>query len=170
MALIAKTGYGQIEPNHLSAQRNGKIYGQLPALAGTAKLENASFVKYDLAAGFVNEAGAGKWKMVFNEIKLYDNKRQSVKDFAQLKVNYNDGVITPRVITVDEGDIFTTNLVDVLTTAAAAVGEILVPTGTTDGYAVLKETASPAETDEQYLVVKLTTMPDGQEALKVVKL
>jgi hypothetical protein len=24
-------GYGQLEPNHLSAQRTGQIYGQLPA-------------------------------------------------------------------------------------------------------------------------------------------
>ena len=30
MALMAKKGYGQLEPNHLSAQRNGQIYAQLP--------------------------------------------------------------------------------------------------------------------------------------------
>ena len=30
MTIIAKKGYGQLEPNHLSAQRNGQIYAQLP--------------------------------------------------------------------------------------------------------------------------------------------
>ena len=28
---MKRIGYGQVEPNHLSAQRNGKIYAQLPA-------------------------------------------------------------------------------------------------------------------------------------------
>ena len=30
MALLVKQGFGQLEPNHLSAQRNGQIYAQLP--------------------------------------------------------------------------------------------------------------------------------------------
>ena len=31
MALqIDRTGFGQVEPNHLSAQRTGQIYAQLP--------------------------------------------------------------------------------------------------------------------------------------------
>ena len=28
---MKRIGYGQVEPNHLSAQRNGQIYAQLPA-------------------------------------------------------------------------------------------------------------------------------------------
>ena len=30
MANMKRIGFGQVEPNHLSAQRNGKIYAQLP--------------------------------------------------------------------------------------------------------------------------------------------
>ena len=30
MAKIERIGYGQVEPNHLSAQRTGQIYAQLP--------------------------------------------------------------------------------------------------------------------------------------------
>ena len=30
-ATYVKYGYGQVEPNHLSAQRTGQIYAQLPA-------------------------------------------------------------------------------------------------------------------------------------------
>ena len=31
MAKITRIGYGQVEPNHLSAQRTSQIYAQLPA-------------------------------------------------------------------------------------------------------------------------------------------
>ena len=31
MANIKRIGYGQVEPNHLSAQRTAQIYAQLPA-------------------------------------------------------------------------------------------------------------------------------------------
>ena len=34
-------GYGQVEPNHLSARRTGQIYAQLPAAAAITKLENS---------------------------------------------------------------------------------------------------------------------------------
>ena len=30
-ATFVKYGYGQVEDNHLSAPRNGQVYGQLPA-------------------------------------------------------------------------------------------------------------------------------------------
>ena len=38
-ALYVERGYGQVEPNHLSAQRTGQIYAQLPAKAGIEVLE-----------------------------------------------------------------------------------------------------------------------------------
>ena len=31
MAQIKRIGFGQVEPNHLSAQKTGQIYAQLPA-------------------------------------------------------------------------------------------------------------------------------------------
>ena len=33
MALITREGYGQVEFNHVSSQRTGEIYAQLPALS-----------------------------------------------------------------------------------------------------------------------------------------
>ena len=39
MALLTKNGYGQVEPNHLSAQRTAQIYAQLPAKSEIAVLE-----------------------------------------------------------------------------------------------------------------------------------
>ena len=44
-------GYGQVEPNHLSAQRNGQIYAQLPANGEIEVLEQGQFVKYDYLNG-----------------------------------------------------------------------------------------------------------------------
>ena len=64
-------GYGQVEPNHLSAQKTGQIFAQLPAAADIDVLEQGQFVKYDYAKGVCNFDGAGEWMLVYNEIKLY---------------------------------------------------------------------------------------------------
>ena len=42
-------GYGQVEPNHLSAQRTAQVYAQLPANKNINVLEQGQFVKYDYA-------------------------------------------------------------------------------------------------------------------------
>ena len=44
-------GFGQVEPNHLSAQRTAQVYAQLPAAADIKVLEQGQFVKYDYATG-----------------------------------------------------------------------------------------------------------------------
>ena len=59
-ASFVKRGYGQVEPNHLSAQMTGQIYAQLPAAADIDILENGQFVKYDYAHKVVNFTGAGE--------------------------------------------------------------------------------------------------------------
>ena len=73
---ISRVGFGQVEPNHLSAQRTSQIYAQLPADDSIKILENGQFVKYDYAAGKVDFVGKGEWMMVFNEVKLYDDWRE----------------------------------------------------------------------------------------------
>lgn len=87
-------GYGQVEPNHLSARRNGQIYAQLPADPEIQVLENGQFVKYDYASGLVNFTGAGEWMLVFNEIKLY-REHQLDAEFAMIKDNYSARVYSP---------------------------------------------------------------------------
>ena len=77
-------GYRQVEPNHLSAPRDGRVYAQLPAAEDIEVLEQGTFVKYDYANGEVNFTGKGPWMMVFNEEKLYDERKQMLRDFAQL--------------------------------------------------------------------------------------
>lgn len=92
-------GYGQVEDNHLSAPRNGQVYGQLPAAASIDKLENGQFVKYDYAKGLCTlpgdqESGNGPIMMVFNEVKIYRD-RETDADFAMLKADYNARVYSP---------------------------------------------------------------------------
>lgn len=87
-------GYGQVEPNHLSAQRTAQIYAQLPADPAINVLEQGQFVKYDYAAGLVNFTGAGEWMLVYNETKLY-REHQLDCEFAMIKGNYQARVYSP---------------------------------------------------------------------------
>lgn len=104
-ASYVEFGYGQVEPNHLSAQRTGQIYAQLPAAPSINILEQGQFVKYDYAAsnsngvGLVDFTGAGEWMLVYNEIKLYrdhpDGSKQWDCEFAMLKDDYQARIYSP---------------------------------------------------------------------------
>ena len=110
-ASYVEFGYGQVEPNHLSAQRTGQIYAQLPADPGINILEQGQFVKYDYAAdvagqngvgngiGLVNFTGEGEWMLVYNEIKLYrdhpDGTKQWDCEFVMLKDDYQARIYSP---------------------------------------------------------------------------
>ena len=87
-------GYGQVEPNHLSAQRTGQIYAQLPANADIEVLENGQFAKYDYRNGEVNFEGEGEWMLVYNEVKVYRDLQRDC-DFAMVKGNYEARVYSP---------------------------------------------------------------------------
>ena len=93
-ASFVKRGYGQVEPNHLSAQMTGQIYAQLPAAADIEILENGQFVKYDYAHKVVNFTGAGEWMLVYNEVKVYRDFLGDA-DFAMIKDNYDARVYSP---------------------------------------------------------------------------
>lgn len=93
-AAYVERGYGQVEPNHLSAQRTGQIYAQLPVAAEIEILENGQFVKYDYEKEVVDFEGKGEWMLVFNEVKVY-REGQSNCDFAMLRDNYVARVYSP---------------------------------------------------------------------------
>ena len=166
MALLVKEGFGQLEPNHLSAQRNGQIYAQLPCESSMEVLQNAQFVKYDYAKGEVDFTGAGEWMLVYNEVKLYD-PRHSYKDFALQKKNCVGGEMVPRVMKTMVGDIFTTNLVDAKEKdTTLAVGDKLV-VGESTG--ILEYSAAPGA-GMVWQVAKVYTMADGQPAVKIQRI
>ena len=93
-ASYVEFGYGQVEPNHLSARKTGQIYAQLPAAADIEVLEQGQFVKYDYAKGLVNFEGAGEWMLVYNEIKVY-REHQWDCEFAMRKDDYQARVYSP---------------------------------------------------------------------------
>lgn len=156
-----KIKYGQVEPNHLSAQRTGQIYAQLPAADSISALENGQFVKYDYASGNVNfTAEDGEWMLVYNEVKLYD-ERLSYADFRLEKGV--DGKMYPRVFKTNVGDIYTTNMINAALTEVK-VGDLLTPAG--EG--ILNTAGEEAEMI--WKVVKVYTMADGKPAVKLQRI
>lgn len=93
-ASYVEYGYGQVEPNHLSAQRTAQIYAQLPAHKDIEVLEQGQFVKYDYAKGVVDFTGEGEWMLVYNEIKLY-REHQIDCEFAMRKDDYQARIYSP---------------------------------------------------------------------------
>lgn len=100
-ASYVEYGYGQVEPNHLSAQRTAQIYAQLPADSKIDVLEQGQFVKYDYASGLVNFTGKGEWMLVYNETKLY-RENQIDCEFAMRKDDYQARIYSPFGYGVDK--------------------------------------------------------------------
>lgn len=184
MAITMKRkGYGQVEPNHLSGIVTGQIYAQLPAhVKGTAQgsadsitqLEQGQFAKYDYAAGEVNFTGEGEFMLVYNEEKLYDERKQSHKDFVYKTEDFTDKALYPRLIRTYVGDIMTTNTIEVANTSdTAEVGTASLAVGdyleiSTTGF-LTKAKSKPA-TGIVWKVVKEYTMPDGQPGVKIQRI
>ena len=194
MAAFTRNGYGQVEPNQLSAQKTGQIYASLPLAADVSVLQNGEFMYYDYKTKTVTaDATVGEPMLVFNEIKLYEPFWQtSYKDFAMIRVgdNYvtsrpdgpivkNTGVapnpghteygyrmdgIAPRLLKTNIGDIYTTNMVKL--GEEYVEGDLLTPKkDSTSKTLVLEKTADT--TGMLWQVGKVYTMPDGQPGLKI---
>lgn len=187
-------GYGQVEPTHMSFQRSRQIYAQLPAADSIDQLENGEFVKYDYAKEEVNKTGKGEWMMVYNEIKLYDEREQMYKDYAMVKSAFTPGSTTikhnglgafagqmvPRVVKTNVGDIMITN------TLKSAAKDNYAATTTADeldtATKYLKVNAegflekceeSDIDTEDMVWQIdhkKTFTMPDGQPAVKIQRI
>ena len=190
MANIKRKGYGQVEPNHLSGIVTGQIYAQLPAITTTGsgssvtktpmvQLEQGQFAKYDYAAGEVNFAGEGEFMLVYNEEKLYDERKQSHKDFVYKAADFTDGKMFPRLIKTNIGDIFTTNMIGAANTtgseaevtigtdATLVVGSYVAPNASTG---ILTISANKPASGMAWKIVKVYTMPDGQPGVKIQRI
>lgn len=208
MADFKRVGYGQVEPNQLSAQKTGQIYASLPLDTDVDVLQNGEFMFYDYQSGTVSaddSTGVAEPMLVFNEIKLYEPFwRRSYKDFAMIRVGdnyvtsdlavngpvegkYGDGAetigvsanpahteypyrmdgIAPRLFKTNVGDIYTTNMVKVGTGIEYAVGDKLKPVKDTTSNTLVLEKDNTATTGMIWVVVKVYTMPDGQDGLKL---
>ena len=162
IATYVTDGYGQVEPNHLSAQRTAQIYAQLSAAEGITVLENGQFVKYDYPKNCVNFEGDGEWMLVYNEVKIYD-ERETYKDYAMTKESQVGGILTPRVFKTNVGDIYTTNFI---MDGAYVVGSKLQ----------INAQGVPALAEGEDLegmvwqVAKIYTLADNQKAVKLMRI
>ena len=193
MAFLRK-GYGQVEPNQLSAQKTGQIYASLALDKNVDVLQNGEFMYYDYVSNKVtatDSTGVAEPMLVYNEVKLYD-ERLSAKDFAMIRVGenyvtsdlYTDGYensntaaaiahadgyrmdgFAPRLFKTNIGDIMTTNMVK--TGVDYAVGNLLAPKASGKNTLVLETVENAANEVMVWAVVKVYTMPDGQAGLKL---
>jgi hypothetical protein len=168
---ISRKGFGQVEPNHLSAQQTGQIYAQLPVNNDIKIVEQGMFLKYDYANGEMNLTGEGEFMLVYSEEKLYDERKWHHKDFALKAEDFTDGKIYPRLFKVNIGDIYTTNTFGANTSDSAEVEGIELEAGdkvtvdTATGYLVAGTGAD--STVPTFEVAKVYTMPDGQPGVKL---
>ena len=172
---LKRIGFGQVEPNHLSAQGNRQIYAQLPCASDIEVLENGQFAKYDYANGEVNfDADSDlEYLLVLNEVKVYD-ERDTYKDFAMIKENYLNGEMYPRLFRTQVGDIYTTNCIGVANNDKRATvtynEEIGVGTDLTVNANGYLEIADSDAEGMIWRVVKVYTMPDGQDGVKIQRI
>lgn len=169
---IDRIGYSQVEPNHISGIVTGQILAQLPVdTENMGKvIENGRFAKYDYKTGKVNLTGDGEWMMIYNEEKLYSD-RKSHKDFAMRSEDFTEGEIVPRLVSILLGDIFTTN---------AFVGAAASDTAKTEGpsltvgdklYVAANGYLNSTQADGPvFQVVKEYTLADGQPAVKLMRI
>lgn len=173
---MKKVGYGQLEPNRLTAQTTKEIYAQLPADSALAVIENGMALIYDQVAQKVkapSAKGKGLVGLVYNEIILEDERYQQDSDYAMIakkETPYQVAVDAyPRIYALHVGDTFTTNTVKIEDTYKD--GTTLVPAGAkfvadTDGYWIQSAEITGAQVVAE--CVKDYTLPDGQRALKLV--
>lgn len=183
---FTRNGYGQVEPNQLSAQKTGQIYASLPLASDVDILQNGEFMYYDYKSGTVTADGVGEPMLVFNEVKLYEPFWQtSYKDFAMIRVG--DNYVTSRLATEGYGDgsettgvtsahsdwqagyrmdgiaprLFKTNVGDIFTTNMVETGDSI--TYTQGEVLKLKKVAKAADKTGNTLVLSKTGDIDALE-------
>lgn len=171
-------GYGQFEPNAFTAPRDGRIETQC-ALNATqftkvAPCENGMVVAVDSAAKEIKlyAASAGlPLGVVYSTEQLYDERHPGLKNFSSNSMDF-----LPRVGYLQVGDKFTTNTLsydDTTYATIAALKAALANYKTTAVYAEPHTDSSwklstTKPTAPVYAkVIEVTTMPDGQYALKL---
>lgn len=171
MATIKRKGFGQVEPNHISGNVDGSIYAQRPIDTGVMGeiIENGRFAKY--AVDKVTTVGDFPWLMIYNEVKLYDERENSLKDYAMKAVDFIGGELTPRLIEINVGDIFTTNTFKEANTDNKSEVKTAVELNVGGKVKILENgylDAGEADAGQpEFTVVKVYTMPDGQDAVKL---
>lgn len=163
---LAKEGYGQLELNFAAFRRNGAIEAQCKLAEGIDFIENGMLLAVNrktrtvgYPTGNADEAIA----LNYTTEHMYDEKEGGLKHF---KLDKN--TFLPRLGYIGVADKFTTNTVCYDDAAAIDTYQYGKPCKTAgyEGYIELTNTRSGAVVQ----VLGVTTMPDGQTAVKFVGL
>ena len=164
MALIklAKDGYGQLELNFAAFRRNGAIEAQCKMAEGIKYLENGMLLAVDRktrTVGYPTGTEGEHIALNYTTEHMYDEREKGLKYFKLDKDTF-----LPRLGYIGEADKFTTNTVcydDGAAIETYKYGKPCVEEGF-EGYIELTNTRSGAYVE----VLGVTTMPDGQKAVK----
>lgn len=159
---LAKTGYGQLELNFAAFRRNGAIEAQCKMADGIEYLENGMLLAVDRknrTVGYPTGAEGEVIALNYTTEHMYDERKQALKDFKLEKDTF-----LPRLGYIGTADKFTTNTVcydDAAEPKTYAYGKPCKEEGF-EGYIELTNTREGAYVE----VLEVTTMPDGQTAIK----
>lgn len=164
MALVKleKDGYGQLELNFAAFRRNGAIEAQCKIADGIDYLENGMLLAVDRATRTVGYPKGEEGEIIalnYTTEHMYDEREEGLKHF---KLDKN--TFLPRLGYIGVADKFTTNTVcydDGAEIETYTYGKAC----TTEGFEGYIELTN--EREGAYVqVLAVTTMPDGQKAVK----
>lgn len=159
---LAKNGYGQLELNFADFRRHGAIEAQCKLADGIDFVENGMLLAVDRknrTVGYPTGAEGEVIALNYTTEHMYDERERGLKYF-RLKKN----TFLPRLGYIGVADKFTTNTVcydDEAEIGTYAYGKACSTEGF-EGYIELTNTREGACVE----VLAVTTMPDGQKAVK----
>lgn len=168
---LAKRGYGQLELNFAAFRRSGDIEAKCRIHKDIPFIENGMFLAVDRANYTVGYPTGAEGEIValnYTTEHMYDERRKALKDFK-----LDNGTFLPRLGYIGRPDKFTTNTVcytatyddnnvEITDFATFKYGRPCIVEGF-EGYIELvteKDARCVVEVQE------ITTMPDGQTAVK----
>jgi hypothetical protein len=158
---LAKIGYGQLELNFAAFRRYGAIEAQCKMHEDIEYLENGMLLVVDRKNRKVCFPGEAEGPIALNYTAehMYDERANALRDFR-----LDNGTVCPRMGYIGVADKFTTNTV--CYDDAAEIGTYKYGKPCTEegfkGYIELTNTKEGAYVE----VLEITTMPDGQTAVK----
>lgn len=159
---LAKEGYGQLELNFAAFRRNGAIEAQCKLADGIEYVENGMLLAVDRknrTVGYPTGAEGEVIALNYTTEHMYDERERGLKYF---KLDKN--TFLPRLGYIRTPDKFTTNTVCYDDAAAIETYTYGKPC-TTEGFEGYIELTNDRE-GAYVEVLAVTTMPDGQKAVK----
>lgn len=159
---LAKKGYGQLELNFAAFRRAGNIEAQCKLADGIEFVENGMLLAVDRKTRTVGYPTGAEGEVIalnYTTEHMYDERERGLKNFKLDKDTF-----LPRVGYIGTPDKFTTNTVcydDTAEIETYKYGKACTTEGF-KGYIELTNTREGAYVE----VLGVTTMPDGQKAVK----